>query len=359
MTNAMPVYTIQEWLFTEAEGKYNIDLAESGVQHQYLNNLSYDKYQHMNYSLDSGSTKLRKEVASHYGSHIDNICITHGGQEALYLFYNSFLNKSDHVITFSPGWQQSWEVPKHLGCEVDIISLNSKNNFQIDLDNLNNYIKINTKLIILNYPNNPTGVNIERKILDKLINLCEDNNIFILNDEEYLINYSDSIVNKYAYSASVSSLSKIYGFPATRVGWLVGPQNIVADMVNYRRYITVCNSALCENLALDILKNKLKHIDRFNKLTIPGLEILKQWADDNKMVELIQPDSLPFAYVMLDSKVNSDDFCKKLLKEQGVLLMPSSVFNHQENAVRITFARDEKILKEGLRRIDACLSLYS
>lgn len=349
--NKLPIYLIQEWLFKEAEGKYEIDLGESGVQHQYLSDLNFDKNQHLNYSSDSGNDKLRNLLASYYGCLKSNICITHGGQEALYLFYRSFLKQNDHVITFVPGWSQSWVIPEQIGCTVSKISLDSKDNFQLNIDTIKSKITENTKLIILNYPNNPTGVNLDSNILNQLITLCKTRGIFLLNDEEYLYKYENSIINYSKFSGAIGSLSKIYGFPATRIGWFIGPEDIVDQMINYRRYVSVCNSSLCEELAIEILQQKDKHIERYKELVVKGSKILNSWLNNNLKLQLIHCGNTPYAYIILPKSWNSDKFCHDLLQKEKILLMPASVFGHKENAFRITYAREESILNEGLNRI--------
>lgn len=349
--NSIPTYLIQEWLFDKAEGKFEIDLGESGVQHQYLSNISYSNFEHMNYSLDIGNINLRSILAKYYNHPMENICITHGGQEALYLFYRSFLKSGDHVITFTPGWSQSWVIPKEIGCRVSTIPLKSSNNFELDINQIQKFISADTKLMVINYPHNPTGTNLSAETYQSLIDLCLQNNIFILNDEEYLHSYENSIVTKTTNSAAIGSLSKIYGFPATRIGWFVGPAKIVDQIVNYKRYVSVCNSNLCESLAVSILQQKDEHIARYQKLVSQGIQVLKNWIHQIPNFKLIQPKNTPYAYIILPDAWDSDQFCQEVLETQKVLLMPASVFGHKENAFRITFAREKHIINEGLNRI--------
>ena len=119
-------YKIQDWLFQEADGKFEIDLAESGIQYHHFHDLDLTENYHLNYSLDSGDNTLRKIIADKYGVDFSQVMVTNGSQEALYILYQTLLNPNDHVITFSPGWQQSWDVPVALGAKVDVIDL-SKN----------------------------------------------------------------------------------------------------------------------------------------------------------------------------------------------------------------------------------------
>ena len=350
--NTLPQYLIQEWLFSTAKGQFEIDLGESGVEHQHLNDISFDAKHHMNYGCDAGSDNLRDLLANYYHCTRDNVCITHGGQEALYLFYQTFLTAGDHVITFSPGWSQSWVVPKRIGCDVHVHPLNIENNFALDIAALEDLVNSKTKLMIINYPNNPTGVDLDKDSYDRLINFCNKHDIFLLNDEEYLFQYPKSIINKTRHSAAIGSLSKVYGFPSTRIGWCIGPEKIIQEMVNYKRYVSVCNSPLCESLAFEILSNKDHHISRFQRLIESGKEILLSWCLDNKDdVTIVPSANTPYAYIKLSEEYDSTQFCNSLLEHKKVLIMPASVFGHDANAVRITFARSPSTLLEGLQRI--------
>src|SRR5688572_5161103 len=104
----MPVYTIQDWLFSCAEGMYDIDLGESGTQFHHLHDLDVSINYHLNYEQDRGRIELRERIAKLYGFAANQVVLTHGSQEGLYLLYNSLLKSGDHVITTVPGWQQSW-----------------------------------------------------------------------------------------------------------------------------------------------------------------------------------------------------------------------------------------------------------
>lgn len=348
-------YKIQDWLFQEADGKFEIDLAESGIQYHHFHDLDLTENYHLNYSLDSGDNTLRKIIADKYRVDFSQVMVTNGSQEALYILYQTLLNPNDHVITFSPGWQQSWDVPVALGAKVDVIDL-SNNNYELDLPTIQKYVTDQTKLLILNSPHNPTGKTICPVKLAEIKEYCGQKNIFVLNDEEYLTDYTQSIVNtkEFGYSGCVSSLSKIFGFPGLRVGWFVGPQEIISQMINYRRYITVCNSHLCERLAEQVLNNFDKYVNRYHNMASSGLEILKEWVDSHPELTLIEPQGTPFAYITVSKEFDTQEFSRRLLQQQKVLVMPAEVFD-DKNAIRVSFGRPAEILQEGLRRISDAL----
>ena len=348
------LYKIQEWLFSEAEGNFDIDLAESGIQYKRLHDLSVLENYPLNYSLDHGDEELRSILARLYNVGIDQVAITHGSQEALYLFYRSYLKAGDHVITFKPGWQQSWEVPLNIGATVTSVQLKPEYNYNLMIEDVEKVINDKTKLIILNFPNNPTGASIDKHTLIALITLCKKHGIRIINDEEYLTDYQESIVTLCPQSCAVSSLSKVYGFPGLRVGWFIGDKITVKNLVNYRRYTTVSNSYLCEKLACQVLNNKNKHIEHYNLLSQKGLLELKEWIQKHPSLKLIEPQGTPFAYISFPKSINTEKFTKDLLDQQQVLVMPAEVFE-DSNAIRISFGRPLEILRAGFKKIDKVL----
>lgn len=348
------LYKIQDWLFSEAEGSFDIDLAESGIQYKSLHDLSTAQNYPLNYSLDRGDEELRTILTKLYNVDIDQVMVTHGSQEALYLFYRSYLKAGDHVITFKPGWQQSWEVPLNMGATVTAVQLRPENHYNLSIEDIKKAITDKTRLLILNFPNNPTGASIEKHTLMALIDLCQTHGIRIINDEEYLTDYQQSTVNLCSESCIVSSLSKVYGFPGLRVGWFIGPKDIVKDLVNYRRYTTVSNSYLCEKLACQVLNSKNEHIQHYKLLSLNGLSELRKWIQKYPSLSLMEPQETPFAYITFPSFVDTNQFAKDLLEQEQVLIMPAEVFE-DKNAIRVSFGRPLQILQSGLKKMDQLL----
>lgn len=353
---SIATYKIQDWLFQEADGKFEIDLAESGIQYHFSHDLDLKTNYHLNYSLDSGDTLLRTKIAQQYGHSIRKVLLTTGSQEALYLFYRSFLRENDHVITLTPGWQQSWEVPKIMGATITSINL-ADHHYKFDVDILKESVCDRTKLLILNFPHNPTGMSLSQDQLNNIITFCQSKNIFVLNDEEYLLDQQKSITNNQLsdYVGCVSSLSKIYGFPGLRLGWFVGPELIVQKMINYRRYTSVCNSHLCERLAEQVVDDFPRYIERYEKMTQSGLELLTKWASEHSdYFKLLSPQGTPFAYLCFNKPMDTKLFAQTLLETQKVLVMPAEVFE-DKNAIRVSFGREKDVLQEGLNRLSKAL----
>ncbi|MEW2140137.1 aminotransferase class I/II-fold pyridoxal phosphate-dependent enzyme [Streptomyces sp. NPDC005409] len=350
-------YTIQEWLFDHAQGRYDLDLAESGVQFQHLRDLPLDGAWELDYSLDRGTPELRAQVTALYGLTDDaargdrDVMIAHGAQEALYLLYRSLLSPGDHVVATAPGWQQAWEVPAHIGCEVSVLDRRPGTPF--DTEALARAIRPETRILILNSPGNPSGCSLTEQEWEGVLRVARDHGLWVVNDEEYLLDFSASIVHRYERSVSVSGLSKVYGLPALRIGWAVAPAELIEGMVNYKRYTTVSNSLAWERAATMVLADRRRHLSRYHGLVEPGLAQLRQFADAHRdVVELVEPHGTPFAWFHLNSPFSSAEFAERLLERRRMLVMPAEVFGARQG-LRISFARPHEVLVEGLRRLSA------
>ncbi|MET9773218.1 pyridoxal phosphate-dependent aminotransferase [Streptomyces sp. NPDC006367] len=350
-------YTIQEWLFSRAQGRFDLDLAESGVQFQHVRDLPLDGDWELDYSLDRGTPELRARVAAVYGStgypagDGRDVMITHGAQEALYLLYRSLLSPGDHVVATAPGWQQAWEVPAHMGCEVTV--LDQRPGTPFDVDALTRAVSPRTRLLILNSPGNPSGRSLSEAEWEGVLRVAGEHGLWVVNDEEYLLDFSASVVHRYARSVSVSGLSKVYGLPALRIGWATGPAELIERMVNYKRYTTVSNSLAWERAAALVLADRERHLARYHGLVGPGLVRLREFAAAHEgLVELVEPATTPFAWLHLDPSVESAEFAERLLERQRMLVMPAEVFGAR-HGLRISFARPHEVLEEGLKRLSA------
>lgn len=349
----MNVYHIQEWLFKIAHGRFDIDLAESGIQFQDLSKFNISPSLPMDYSQDRGDEKLRQMIKEMYSTSDNEVVVTHGGQEALYIFYQSFLEEGDEVVTTVPGWQQSWEVPNHIGAKVHKIRCEPGQQFP--LKHLLNVISNKTKVLVVNYPNNPMGVDLGADEWELIINVCREHDVYIVNDEEYVVNFEDSITNKYEQSVSISSLSKVFGLPSLRVGWAVSSKDVVERMVNYKRYVTVSNSYLCEHLAIQAIGNRKSNIERYNLYVKDGYGVLKEFVNKNShILSLVEPANTPFAWVKVKSSVSSMSLAERMLEDQRLLVMPAEVFDGQQG-LRLTYAREPDLLNKAFCRMQKVL----
>lgn len=349
-------YPMRRWVFEDSAGRHDIDLGDSNVQCATMSRFTVPADLEFNYGCDRGTPRLRSLIAELYGGSPDSVVVTHGAQEALYLLYNVLLRPGDQVITFRPGWQQSWAVPPMLSCRTDVLDLGP--GLDIDVDAVARAAGPNLRLIVVNTPCNPTGRRTGAPELARLAQLLAGTGGYLLLDEEYSLQLHRSAAVHSDRAVSVSSVSKVYGLPGLRVGWIYGPPGVVSECIERKHYTSISNSVLCEVLAADVLAGREQYLREYRSLTETGLRLLRDWAARHPgQLRLVPPDGTPFAWLWLTTGEPSLSFCRRVL-ETGVLLMPAETVGGT-GAVRLCFARDAEVLAEGLRRISTVLASSS
>lgn len=349
-------YPMQRWVFGDSAGRYDIDLGDSNVQCASTSELRIPGNLELNYGADRGTPELTKLIAERYRGQADHVVVTHGAQEALYLLYCTLLRPGDRVVAFRPGWQQAWSVPQRLGCQVQLVEL--RDDFSIDLAALSALEDTGLRLITLNSPSNPTGRRMREHELSAILALAQRSGAYIIADEEYLLDLSESIAIGQQRVISVSSLSKMAGVPGLRVGWMYGAPDIVAECADYKHLTSISNSVLCEYLAATVLADWPAWAQRYARLTQAGLRHIQQFAADHeKAIRLVPPDGTPFAWVKLTTGESSLAFARRVLSA-GVLVMPGETLG-APGGLRISFAREPTVLAEGFSRIHQVLCEHS
>ncbi|MDT0455675.1 pyridoxal phosphate-dependent aminotransferase [Streptomyces sp. DSM 41527] len=347
--------TMRQWYFDEAHGHYDIDLGDSYVGGSRLSDHALPADCLLDYGNNRGTAPLRHLVAGLYGRDPSHIGITHGGQEALYLLYRTLLTAGDHAVIFTPGWQQAEPVLSRAGCRVDAVGTTADG--RPDIAAALRRIGPRTRAVVLNSPCNPTGRKVTADGIKELAEALRGHGGHLILDEEYVADLgTDSWVGAYENAVSVSSVSKVYGVPGLRVGWMCGPPEVVDAAMQYKHFTTVTNSVVLEQLATGILERREEHVRRYRQLITDGLRTLEHWAGRHRgTLRMWQPEGTPYAWLHTPGLPSSLEFCREVLRRERVLLMPAEVFG-TEHGLRLTFAREPDVLAEGLRRIDAVLA---
>ncbi len=348
-------FKVEQWM-TKYEGyaKYNLTdtCAKSFSLCDLLNleSLNTDEII-LDYGEITGDTRLKKEILKLYTSGtVDNITVAQGCSQANDIVIDTLLNPKDHVISFSPGYQQYFELPALLGCEVRIIETKEENNWIPDIDEIKGAIQENTKMIIFNNPNNPTGFYLDDAYFKSLIDICSKKKIYILCDEVYKdwsnpVNHS--ISDLYELGISTSSLSKYFGLAGLRLGWIKANLNII-EAINIRRdYSIISTGQLIDALA----KNALKHADVILKNTNEYIEEnkknLTRWLKTHPKFHVVLPKEGTVCFLGYDYDIPSNLLCERLLFETGVFFVPGICFD-MDGYLRFGLAKDPKMIQEGL-----------
>jgi aspartate/methionine/tyrosine aminotransferase len=302
----------------------------------------------LGYTESLGNVDLRNEVSKLYKSaEIDNIIIFSGAEEGIFIFMNSILTKDDHIIVQYPAYQSLYEVSNSIVCEITKWIMDPNNNWKLDLDFLEENIKKNTKAIVINFPHNPTGALISKTEYLSIIEFARDNNLYLFSDEVYrFLEYDQSkrlpsAIDIYDKAISLGVMSKSFGLAGLRIN----------RIASFKDYTTICNSALSEFFAILALKHKDYIVQRNINIILSNLKILNAFFKKNiNIINWIPPKAGSIAFPKLNNEISAQNFCRDLLKEQGVLLLPSNKFDYGDNHFRIGFGR--KNILNALNRVE-------
>ena len=313
----------------------------------------------LGYTETWGSPDLREAISDTYdtGSSEDILCFS-GAEEGLYTAMHVLLESSDHAIVTVPNYQAAETIPLDI-CEVSGIPLLPEKGWSLDIDQLKKKIRPNTKVISINVPNNPTGAILDRGTYSELIRICRENGIYLFSDEVYrLVELDDSrrlpqAADVYEKGLSLNVMSKAYGLPGLRIGWIMTrDRSLRQKMERFKHYLSICNSAPSEGLAVIALKARKQLLERNRLLLKDNLDKLTSFFDEFPgLFEWYRPDGGCVLFPRYKGPGTTETFCRELVERSGILLLPPSVFRSElltspRDRFRIGFGR--KGIEEGL-----------
>jgi aspartate/methionine/tyrosine aminotransferase len=288
----------------------------------------------LGYTETRGAEDLREAIAGTYEvCKADNIQCFVGIEEGIYAAMRVMLSADDHAIVIVPNYQAAETLPLAI-CETTGVPLLADQNWQLDLDALRDAIRPNTKLISINFPNNPTGAIPDRKTLDALIEICREHGIWLFSDEVYRLMEVDEnkripqIADIYEKGVSVNVLSKAYGLPGLRIGWAAcQDKDLLASLEKYRHYLSICSSGPSERLSVIALSVKDKLLARNLQIVSENRNKLDAFfADYPDIFDWQHPDGGCVAYPKYLGADGVEAFCHELVETEGVLLLPASIY---------------------------------
>ncbi len=316
----------------------------------------------LGYTEPPGHHVLRKEITALYSSlNPDDIFTFAGAEEGIYCAMRVLIEPGDHVIVIDPCYQSLATLPETLGAEVTTIQLKFENQWQLDLEEVQKAFRPNTKLLVLNYPHNPTGTVLKGEIQDGLIALARKHGTYIFSDEVYRFLEVDealrlpSIVDAYEKGISLNVMTKSFGLAGLRIGWLAARDaKFLSEAGSYKLYTSICNSAPSEILSIMALRVKEQILQRNRNIMLKNLQILDQFMERNKQhLAWVRPQAGTMAVLKLLLPMSVETFAEELIRTQGVLIMPGSVFDLPGNFFRICFGK--KNMSDILQRFELYL----
>ncbi len=322
--------------------------------------------QWLGYTETHGHPELREEISKTYDTVApsDILCFA-GAEEGVYAAMRVLLDKDDHAIVVVPNYQAAETLPLDI-CAVSGVPLDGADKWSLDIDRVRKEIRPNTKLISINFPNNPTGAVLERGRFDALVELCRARGIYLFSDEVYRLIERDpairlpQVADVYERGLSLNVMSKAYGLPGLRVGWIATQDaQILQKMERYKHYLSICNAAPSERLAIIALRARDEILGRNRALTSQNADKLGAFFSEfPDLFDWTRPDGGCVGFPRYKGPQSTDSFCEDLVSKAGLLLLPPKVYRSElletpQDRFRIGFGRAG--IDEGLAAFRAYL----
>ncbi|MEI9994337.1 MAG: pyridoxal phosphate-dependent aminotransferase [Rhizomicrobium sp.] len=297
------------------------------------------------YGEHRGSAELRALIAADGdGLSADDVLITMGAAGALFIVATTLLGPEDGLVVIRPNYATNLETPRAIGCAIAFIDLKFDNAFRIDMAELAAAITPRTRLISVTCPHNPTGTSLTRGELDALVRLARQHGCHLLVDETYRDLSFDAALPPAAslgeHVISVSSLSKAYGVPGIRAGWLITRDpGLKEKFLAAKEQMTICGSVIDEWVALEILKNREPLLAATMGEMRRRRELVAQWLADEDRLEWVKPSGgvVCFPRIRETPKGGLDAFYKRLLARHGTYVGPGHWFEMPDSYFRLGF----------------------
>lgn len=315
--------------------------------------------------LRGGPALLETIAALYETTGPDQVVSFAGGDEALYATFHALLNRDSHVIVPTPNYQSLETLPLSL-CEVTGVPLDPERDWCLDLDRVRDALRPNTRLIVINFPHNPTGAVLPRATLDALIDLCRARGIWLLSDEVYRMTEYDErdrlppVVDLYERGISLNVTSKAYALPGLRIGWIAcRDTELLNGAARMKQYLSVCNALPSEHLATAALAIGNRLVDRVMTIARANRDRLSVALQRHPaLFQWTAPKAGVLAYPKYLGKGGAQRFAERLAHDRGVLVVPSAVYASElgdvsRDYLRIGFGKAS--LPEALKAFEAFL----
>jgi aspartate/methionine/tyrosine aminotransferase len=348
------------------ENVVDFDLSESGVLPVSLRELSemgldldWALDTPLTYSQSNGTPELREDLARIYpGSTPDNIEVTNGTSEANFIVPLVLLKEGDEMALEVPNYMQMWGVPRSFGAKINTFRLRQDQNWEPDWEEFERAVNPKTRLVYVSNPNNPTGSVLSAEAMERIVRRCEEMDASLLADEVYLGAEIDSPRTASFWGMSdrvivTSGLSKAYGIPGVRIGWIVGPKDLIYECWTQHDSLTICPNKLSDAVARVAVQeqNRVRLYDRGRALLQRNRQIFDEWlAGLGDGFAWVPPKAGAMAFVRYASSTPSLELIERIRVNQSTLIVPG-IHLGLEGYVRIWLGGTQDYLEEGLRRV--------
>lgn len=328
------------------------------------------------YTSNSGLMELRKEIskymAARYGTEYDpasEILVTVGGSEGIDAAIRAMLDPGDEMIIPEPCFVSYKPCAIFAGAKPVIIDLKAENEFRLTPEELEAAITPKTKLVLLTYPNNPTGAIMEKEDLEKIAKVIIEHDLFVLSDEIYSeLNYVDdkpstsiaSLPGMRDRTIVINGFSKAFAMTGWRMGWAAGPAVVIKQMMKVHQFAIMCPPTMSQYASIEALRNGLDDVVYMrNEYNGRRKYLLKRFAEMG--IPCFNAQGAFYLFPCIKKfGMSSDEFAEKLLAEQKLAVVPGSAFGRSgEGFLRISYAYSLKSLEKSMDRIEKFIANHT
>lgn len=365
-------FAVEEWM-NEYEDGARFNIAETCVDSVSLDELfqltGQDKKAFLNefsarrltYGAIWGAPAFKEGICKLYKTiSPEHVVTTHGAAGANHHVFYSLVESGERVVSIMPTYQQLYSIPESYGADVQLLHLRQENDYLPNLDELRRLVTPGTKMICINNPNNPTGALMSTELLREIVEIAKSVGAWVMCDEVYrhltqTDQWCESIVDLYDKGISVSSMSKVFSLAGLRLGWIAThDMEAIKTMLSHRDYNLVSCGMFDEAVAGLALAHSDKLLERNRGIVRENLAILDAWVASEPRLTYTKPQAGTTALVYYDYDLPSYEFCERMYHETGAFVTPGDCFE-QPHSVRIGYASDTQVLKDGLNAFSAFL----
>ncbi len=301
------------------------------------------------YTEYRGLGLLREEISGLYESVSPDEVLVAAPEECIFLAMNCLLEKGDNVVCTWPGYQSLYELARSMGCEVELWEPDEASGWRFDPARLRGLARPDTKLIVVNFPHNPTGFLPERTEFEEMVGIARGCGAHLFSDEMYRLLELDpaarppAACDLYDRGISLFGMSKSFGMAGVRIGWLAArDQALYRRMAAFKDYTTICSSAPSEVLSLIGLRARDTIVGRNLERIRRNLALLDSFFEQRaELFEWVRPACGTIAFPRLLNGPDTPELCRELLERTGLLLLDSTLFDYGRRHLRIGFGRED------------------
>ncbi len=348
------------------ENRVAYNLSESGVHPMTTEELVRDPQliaellsTELNYPQANGSLELRERVAALYpGATSDNVLVTTGCAQANFTSLLTVLEPGDEIVMMLPNYMQIWGIAHNFGFPIKTFSLKEELGWGVDLDELERTVTDKTKLIAVVNPNNPTGHILTPEEMDAIVAAADRVGAWLLCDEVYAgaervtDEVTPSFWGRYERVLATGGLSKAYGLPGLRTGWVVAPAETAEQIWARQDYITICTTMLSNRLAAHALSPEVRPriLSRTRAYIRRGYANFEGWCEGHgDLISMTPPQAAAIAFIRYHRQINSTELVKRLIQKDA-FVAAGDLFG-MDNFLRISFGLPADYLNAGLDRL--------